>query len=275
MYRGLFLNLDRNEKRRESLTRHLADLGLSARYQRFPAVDGRAVAAQYPTMLDPGNLGLWLSHERIAQAHGSGDAHLHILEDDAILARDAVPIFERALAQADAQLGGWDLIFTDVLVPLNTDVFRLFADKVWTYTRSRQYVLLDLAQINFACTSSLFLNRFSIGKYASLLAGGWSLGLPIDLYLRQLVHEGRLKAYVTVPFMTSVSRDSLDSDIRGSVEGSRRVCEVLRRAFFQEADWHALSAEMSELTQGAAIPPLAALYLQAEGFSMSDQWVPF
>lgn len=77
-----------NEKRRNFLTRHLEEIGVASRYQRFDAVDGRAVAHEYPTILDPGNLGLWLSHEKLLQANSAQDQHLHIIEDD-IFAKNA------------------------------------------------------------------------------------------------------------------------------------------------------------------------------------------
>jgi hypothetical protein len=276
MYRGFFLNLARNEQRRTSLTRHLAAIGALARYRRVEAVDGRAVAPAYETRLDPGNLGLWLTHERVLREHGAADAHLHLLEDDAVLARGAVGIFEDLLRQADERLGGWDLLFTDVLVPLNDpDVFRLFAKEAAAHTQARTFSVVNLARIDFACTSSVFINKASAGKYAGLIAGRWAAGLPIDLYIRGLVRRGELKAYVTVPFVTSVSPDGLASDIRGRVDRSRRVCELVRRAFFLEADLGALLAEMRDLTRGARLSPLASLYLEAESFTLSDQWVPF
>jgi hypothetical protein len=67
MYQGFFINLDRNETRRQALTKHLEERGALARYRRIGAVDGRAVAHEYPSKLDPGALGLWLSHARMLQ----------------------------------------------------------------------------------------------------------------------------------------------------------------------------------------------------------------
>ena len=105
------------------------------------------------------------------------------------------------------------------------------------------------------------------------MAGNWRRGLPIDLYLRSLVNEGKLNAYLTVPYMTSISTESNTSDISGSLDRSRRVCEIYRRSFFQESNLAALLSEMQSLTAGVKVPLLASLYLHTESFMLSDQWV--
>jgi GR25 family glycosyltransferase involved in LPS biosynthesis len=275
MYKGFYINLASNETRRAALTRHLQEVGAADRYQHVDAVNGRAVASQHPTKLDPGNLGLLLSHEKILQQNTATDCHLHIIEDDAIFCKNAVTVFETMLNCADTQLAGWDILFTDVFVQLNLDVFRLYAEKVKLHAETHSYSLLDLHYIDFACTSSMFINRASVGKYYNLLAGKWAVGLPIDIYLRGLVRHGHLKAYVVVPFPTTVSRHSHDSDIRGSVDRSRKVNEVVRQSFFVEADRKALLADIQELMKGNSVSLLAAIFLNAQSFAVSDQWVPF
>ena len=207
MYRGFFLNLNTNETRRAALTRHLAEIGVSSRYERVEAVNGRDIAHAYDTKLDPGNLGLWLTHESITQTFNSPDLHLHILEDDAILARNIVPVLEGILKGADVQLGNWDLLFTNIFVPAQLHVFQLFSQKMTEHARTKTYSLVDLTHVAFAGTSSLVINKSSVEKYARLLSGNWALGLPIDMYLRQLVHQKQLKAYVVLPFLTSISRE--------------------------------------------------------------------
>lgn len=281
MYQGYFINLDRNAQRRDALVQHLAAVGVAARYQRIAAVDGRAVAHEYPTQLDPGNLGLWLSHLNILAQHGASPKHLHVIEDDAVLARTAAHQFDAMLAQADANAPGWDLIFTDVHVSTgDLELFRLLSHAMRRYEQTGRHTLLDLEQIPFACTSSMFINQRSVAKYQELMSTGWQIGKPIDIYLRDLVHQKRLKAYLTVPFVTSVSRDSLQSDILGTVTGAKAVVTAVvtayRRAFFQDADLPALDAEIQELTRQLGPPsPLTALYLRTLFFRLSDAWVPY
>jgi GR25 family glycosyltransferase involved in LPS biosynthesis len=276
MYQGVFLNLPRSETRRAALLKHLAEVGAAERYRHYEAIDGRAVAAQHPTKLDPGNLGLWLSHEKVLQECGATPkSHLHIIEDDAILPRNAVPVFDDLLRQVTQSIPDWDLLFTDVFIAPSTEFFAALSEKVRHYARTKSHVLMDLSRIPFSCTSSLFINRASLTKYARLIAGHWAAGWPIDMHLRDLVLRKQLKAILTVPFMTSISPHSDESEIRGELDRTRRVCDVYRRGFFQEADLSALLAEMQRLTGGATISPLTELYLQAEKFSLSDQFVRF
>jgi hypothetical protein len=275
VYRGFYLNLARNEERRAALTRHLQEVGASSRYERFEAIEGRSVASQYFTPLDPGALGLWLTHEKLVHSQRSPQAHLHIIEDDAIFARNAVSQFDVILQAADTWPAGWDILFTDVFVPPDWSEFQSFSTPLSVFATSRNYSVVDLVSIDFAATSSLFLNRACVDKYAALIAGQWSLGLPIDLHIRKLVHEKQLKAYAIVPFLTSVSPESLRSDIRGTVDRSRKACELYRRAFFVEADHPALLREMQDLTQGLTHSPLASLYVQLMAFMVSDQFKGF
>jgi GR25 family glycosyltransferase involved in LPS biosynthesis len=276
MFQGVFLNLPRSEKRRAALLEHLAKIGAAERYRHCEAIDGRTVAGQYPTRLDPGNLGLWLSHEKVLQTLGTTPAkHLHIIEDDAILPRNAVAMFDDLLTKLTQTIPDWELLFTDVFIAPKTEFFALFAEKMGHYSRTKSHVLIDLVKIPFSCTSSMFINRAAVGKYARLVVGNWAHGWPIDMHLRDLVLRGQLKALLTVPFMTSISPHSDESDIRGALDRTRRVCDIYRRGFFQEANLSALLAELQQLTAGATISPLTELYLQAERFSLSDQFVRF
>jgi len=273
MYRGYFINLARSRRRRAALLRHLEDIGAAARYQRVDAVDGRAVAADFSSQLDPGSLGVWLTHEALLRACRSVDRHLHVIEDDTIFARRAVRTFDVVLRQADEQLE-WDLIFTEILVPFSVPVFRQLAGEIEAHARSKRSALIDLAGIAFAGATSFFINRNAIDKYAALIAGKWSLGQPLDLFIRQQVRDGALRAYVTVPFLTSIS-NSVESDVRGRLTRSEQVCNVLRRGFFEDADLRSLQREMRTLMKGARLSELAGLFAAAASFAASDRWKPF
>jgi GR25 family glycosyltransferase involved in LPS biosynthesis len=275
MYRGVFLNLNRNEHRRSRLTRHLAEIGAMPRYERCEAVDGRAASEQHSTSLDPGNLGLWLSHEKILRETGAAAEHLHIIEDDAQLAQNFAGLLDGLLAHCDVRFPGWDVLFTDVFLEPRTDIFKAYCDKRKLYDESKTYTMIDLTRVHFACTSSLIINKASLTKYQGLIAGHWKLGKPIDIFLRELVHTGQLKAFLTIPFITTISEGSNDSDIRGDIDRSRRVCDLFRRGLFQDADVNGLLAEMQRLTSDTKISPLAALYLNAEMFTLGDKFVRY
>jgi GR25 family glycosyltransferase involved in LPS biosynthesis len=274
MYQGFFINLQRNEQRRKALLLHLEEVGAAARYQPFEAVDGQAEAPHYSTPLDPGSLGLWLSDLKLLNGNRSTGVHLHIIEDDTVLVRNAVPLFDAILNTADTQLAAWDVLFTDILIWRELSTFVHFSRKAAEW-QGKNYTLFDLENISFGCTSSFFVNRSSVGKLADLLGDNWRIGAPIDLFLRRLVKQRLLKAFVTLPFMTSLSSDCIKSDIRGALDRSRRVCNVYRRAFFVEANLEALREEMHALVSEERIAPMTQIYLDMLSFTLTDQFVWF
>jgi GR25 family glycosyltransferase involved in LPS biosynthesis len=275
MYKGFFINLSSSQERREALARHLEEIGAAARYQRFEAVDGRTVAHQYKTSLDPGNLGCWLSNLGVLTANRSSDLHLHIIEDDIIFARNAVHRLDSLLAHADAHLE-WDLIFSEIQAPFpDISVFLLFREKLALYEQSNRYSFIPLSGMRYSSLCSYFVNRRSIDKLAKLIAGKWTVGLPLDLYVRDLVNQKVLTASVILPFLTSLSPLNLESVVRGPYDRSRTIATVFRRAFFKEADLQSLASQTQELIQGAQLSPLTSLYLNTLLFALSDQWTRF
>src|SRR5215470_18577026 len=166
-YRGVFINLTENERRRNALLSNLSDAGIGSWYTHFPAVNGGAEAANFPTKLDPGALGLWLTHERIVEKFKDGTEHLHILEDDVVVASDAKSLFPMALQRADERLGDWDLLFTETFVPF--ELFETYWKGMQLFYAKGQFSYVDLASYYAACMTSFFLNRKSIAKYAKLI----------------------------------------------------------------------------------------------------------
>lgn len=272
-YRGVFINLAEDERRRDALRANLSAAGIDSWYTRFPAINGAVEAADLPTKLDRGALGLWLTHEKIAETFSDGAEHLHVLEDDVVVASDAKSLFAMALQAADRHFGDWDLLFTETFVPFK--FFETYRKGMQDFHDKGRPSYLDLASCYASGMTSFFLNRKSIGKYAKLIKSKWSIGTPIDLYLRQLLRNGELRAFVTVPFLSSISAENDRSSIRGQVDISRRVCDVLRRGFFVGADLNALAEEMRILTRDTTASPLIRLYLSGYAFYCSDEYVSF
>ena len=175
-FRGFYINLDRNQARSASMTQQLADVGMAGRYERFPAVDGRALGAEFVTALDRGALGLWLTHERLLSANRSSDAHLHVMEDDVLLPRDADVCFANVLATADRDFSDWDLIYTDIMLNLDFGLFELIKKCKEMHRENGKLKLGSLKSAPFACTSSFFINRKSIDKYLQLDSGTMDRG---------------------------------------------------------------------------------------------------
>src|SRR5438093_4413984 len=154
MYRGRYINLDRNTQRRALIEETLRRCGVAERYQRFAAVDGAAAAATHPTRLSHGELGVWLSHERIVSEHqnaaasasaaDAADAHLHIVEDDVLFPDAAATLFDHLLRRADAELDQWDILYTDIAPAIETKALLALAEHTLTYPQTRRIGFVPL-----------------------------------------------------------------------------------------------------------------------------------
>jgi hypothetical protein len=272
-FRGFFVNLDRNQARLEAMNRQLSDRGLSHLYSRVPAVNGSALGPEYQTELDRGNLGLWLTHEKLIEANRSSDAHLHIMEDDAMLPKDAAISIPALLQAADGRYPTWDVIFTEIYLQMAVAIFRLIAKGKEAFKTYGHVGLSPLKTIPFAGTSSILINKRSLDKYLGLMRGNWKQGYPIDLYLRQLVSQGSLNAMVTIPFLTTLAPETTASDIRGELNASHLVLNIYRRAAFKDADLASLGREIDEFLKGVEIASFAEIYLKVLRYCLSDKHV--
>jgi len=273
-FRGFFLNLDRSQARLDSMNAQLAAVGMSQAYQRVPAVDGPSLGPEYQTNLDRGNLGLWITHERLIEANRSSDSHLHILEDDSQLPKDAAQSLPAMLQQADKTHPAWDLIFTEVYLHMGISIFRLVSKAKEAFHQTHQPVLAPLKQIPFAGTSSVFVNKRSLEKYLRLLSGQWKQGLPLDLYLRSLINAGSLNALVTLPFLTTLSENTAQSEIQNApLNQSHLVLNIYRRSVFKDADEAALNNEIDRLSNDVTVPGLTEIYLKVLRYCLSDNHV--
>jgi hypothetical protein len=74
------------------------------------------------------------------------------------------------------------------------------------------------------------------------------IDLPYDIYLRQLIRQFQLKAYVIFPFATSISdlagQSSIQPDQTGSIDG---IANLFRRMVWMERDLSARSDEIEAL----------------------------
>ncbi len=247
--------------------------GSIANYKRFPAIDGKLAAATHSTKLNPGNLGCWLSHLAILKSHADGATHVHTLEDDAVFAPGIAQMIDRAIEVIDAAPEGWDIMFTECALSIETETYLRFHNCFKQFKEKGYLGLIPLNGIKFGGTSSLVFNRSSIGKILGRLNDGWSQNLPIDLFIRREVDQNQLKAYVWAPFLTSVSPASDVSDISGAAsDQTHRVMDIFRRAFYCQANHDELLAQMKHEARDAATAGLSALYIEAMRFVLSDKF---
>ena len=111
----LYINLDRDQARRQLLEAELGRVGISA--SRVPAVDGLDLPpelacyfahtnGQRPAMICAGAIGCYASHLRAyKQIIAEQAAATLVLEDDAILDDDLVEVIRETLGVLPAELG--------------------------------------------------------------------------------------------------------------------------------------------------------------------------
>ena len=179
---------------------------------------------------------------------------VHVLEDDAVLARTFGPAMQTVLA--GGLLEPFDIAFTETMVVSDPPLLRMLRglfDRSVVGQRTSSLSLLDLKTVSFAGTTSFFVNPKSVDRIRECLSRGLAEGptRPVDLFLREEVRANRLTAGLVFPFVSSVNVN-LPSII--APEGaSRAVSLLLRNAFFVEADIAASRRAMAEISAGVGL----------------------
>jgi GR25 family glycosyltransferase involved in LPS biosynthesis len=273
---GYYINLERSKGRDASMRAHLDLRGLLDSYERFPAVDGAAVYEEYDTPLSPGALGCWLSHLEILKRSAGRDKHLHIMEDDTVIHERFFEILF-ASGQLD-QNANWDLMFTDTFCLPTYKGFRAL-NTLCSHAKSSgavSFVELDRQNFNFfISTSSYIVNKASIGKYATLLGEGWKKKAAIDNYTSDLILRGELKAYITVPFVSTLSPESMTSTISElghtpSIGSTRlHMMSLHRMGYYLGADVKALLGQLRDVQHGFEPSDLQRLWTEYLSYHVS------
>jgi hypothetical protein len=144
--------------------------------------------------------------------------------------------------------------------------------------------LMDLARVLFGSSQSYVVGAKSIEKvialYDSEIANG--LNAPVDIFLRQQVRKGELRAACIFPFITSGRfEDVVNSTIADQGERVGRpsvlVTAVLRYLFFVGRDLDYAQRVLDAATKGPrkATDQHHALMMQIIEFVMSQDFEEF
>lgn len=193
-----YINLDREQGRRESIERQLRELGLADQARRFPALTGDGREAR----ISQSELGCFLSHRAVI-AGAAGDSHLVVLEDDARLTPHFARI-EALLARLPPDKA-WDVIFLG-FVP---DFFNLRTMSVmWEMVKragegeATRFGLLEAARFYRWGLFAYVVNRASLGKLDDLLDDReHGFGVQVDVLVQRLCVQRRIAAQCILPFI--------------------------------------------------------------------------
>jgi len=257
----------------------LERLGLAQRYQRFSAVDGNALGLGN-SQLSAGELGCFTSHYELLPQHLDSTAHMHITEDDAVLAKRTAQFVEWVITSG--MIDDHDLIFTDMAVPLSLYFYH--------EARSRYDSLIDrdddgtASKVRFstveynACTTSYLVNGRSIGLICDMLGRELASGAcdPIDILIRHKVAEGKLRARAVFPFITSIKPGGFDGTIAGGDRDqlSGIVLDLLRHSFFVDCDLAAALDLADQRLPASDAGTRDRLFERALGFMTSGAFKP-
>jgi hypothetical protein len=258
-YQGLYINLDRSVLRERRMQAQLAALHLSDRYTRLPAVDGANLNLG-PSKIGPGETGAFLSHARALEQAQGASLPVHILEDDALLSEHVRPVIEDAIAAGLFE--NFDILFTDIFVHAHVGMLKglktAFDSVALPPSRPLRLAdlkVLDLARENFACLTSYVVGPKSFDRILALYRAELEKGpaKPVDLFLRDCVLEGRLRAGLVFPFVTSFRLDEIAESTIGAgaavAKPSVMVLAVLRYLFFVGRDLGYAKACLDAATQ--------------------------
>jgi GR25 family glycosyltransferase involved in LPS biosynthesis len=282
-YRGFYINLDRSTERRARMEAQLAALGLSANYTRFAATDGAALNGRGP--LRAGEVGAFHSHTRALDEARKGSGAAHIIEDDAVLCEHTAPAIAGAVA---AQFfDRFDILFTDMFVAPHLGLLKVLKtafDRVLGQgTRALGFgdlQILDLAGQNFSCLTSYVVGPRALERVHALLRQELERGptLPVDLFLRNCVLQGQLRAACAVPFVTSFDFDDIARSTIVEGVGARpsvAVLAALRYSFYAKRDLARANALMDAAIGTQRPDSHRALMARAAEFVLSDAFKEF
>jgi GR25 family glycosyltransferase involved in LPS biosynthesis len=164
---------------------------------------------------------------------------VHILEDDAILTPLAAPLIERLISEGI--FDRFDIVFTDTFIEPHPKYIRFYKALFDKHAADGKIRVVDLRNMSFCCLASYIVGPRSIDKILDLYARELASGpnLAVDVFIRNTVSAGGLRAAVAVPFVTSVRLEGIgNSTIPGRQIDSavQRANLLLRRSIFVNRD---------------------------------------
>lgn len=273
----MYINLARSTERRELCEQQLVEAKLADRYHRLEAVDGAQLKVESGSNLSPAKIGCWLSHIAALEQAVHFAGHTHILEDDFQL----TPVFSKFigdLAKYTAKLDSWDILFTDIDLAgmLNVSAMKNLVASVNSLAQNNNIELRDAQPLYAAANSSYIVNGANRQKVHDLMKQGLASNLPNDLWLRKLIREGSIKAYVTLPFVTTVNPVFNNSTILGNIGSNNPsilFATLFRQSLAAGADTQKLLTSFKkQLGSMPAINDRSMIYAHLVAHFMSDDF---
>lgn len=264
-YKGYYINLKRDKLRDAHMQEHIKDLNFK-NYTRFEALDGKELSKSYDTKLDAGSLGCGFSHKAILEANLMNNTHLHVAEDDALFHSYLPKIFKAINTKVD-----WDIIYTDIYFSMLTPtMFYQLHEKYKLYKTRGDISIVNLKGIDFSGATSYFVNKNSIKKFNDFLGSDWYKHSKHDTYINSLVQKGELKAFVILPFVSTLSPHSINSTIDESYNSNMLALDTLRKSFYIDAKHIELSDKLENEVKNIEFSKMIDIYSNSTKISLNN-----
>lgn len=265
-----YINLDGQAERRAAFEANFAqykapDWNLT----RIAAVDGAQVLREaIPGKLRDTQKAVHFSHRKALTHLLAAPGHVLVFEDDALLGPQSAERIASAAVTLDH--GAWDMIFTDISVPDAHMMARLFLLRR-ELAVSNEEMLLPLVEFAFSGTSCYLVHERFKPRLLELLQWNRVLDVPFDLSLREMMFRGDIRAFVTFPFVTSLSPlgDRSDNQL-GTTAVTDTVWNAFRRMMWLHRDIDAAVAPVERLGTDFLDAETRA-FLKVFGAAMSDK----
>ncbi|HEY5141688.1 MAG TPA: glycosyltransferase family 25 protein [Methylococcales bacterium] len=231
-----YINLDSAHERRIQIeSNFLENRSAEWRLSRYSAIDtGFIESKMIAGSLRPSEKACFFSHKYLIRENLHNKNPIFIMEDDVVFGKHTCAIVKSILSSSINL--DWDILYTDIAVTQIATMCDL-VKKRQRQTINNEIILLDLADITFAGSTSYILNPNSTSKIFNYLDAKKELNIPYDLYLRQLIHESKIKGYSFFPFITSLSEFSDISQIQQiEPQAADLIWNLFRKMIWLERD---------------------------------------
>ena len=203
------------------------------------------------------------SHVRALEIAASADGLVHIMEDDSVPSRHVVPFVEWIASLGT--MDGFDAVFLEMWVDPDERLVRALhevrtqaappAGQPFSAQHAR---LVDMRQLRIGSAASYVVSPAGAARMLAALREEMARGpaLPVDTFLHTQVRQGRLRAAVTLPFLTITDLDDgANSRLQPIVPDYAKLLLLLRNSFFADRDRSALLASLATLQHRQASDP--------------------
>ena len=118
-----------------------------------------------------------------------------------------------------------------------------------------------MKNLSFTGTSSYLINHRSARKLIDLINGKWNSNLTIDVYLQKLVSQGRIKAYVTIPFLSAIGPENIASTT-GSQGPALPALNAFRESWYYDSAPQEIYARIKPCKCDTGTEPMLGIYLE-------------